>query len=161
MYHPCCCIKSSRMASESDGTVSWLNHQFDFNRSPETGVGCHFEVTHPHHPAHKSLDKVWTMWFEVSWVVDLDSEWWCKYFPWRQWNDLTIGVPTTGLGGKLVNKYRLTCVAWWLLAGWVGKGHERRKGQQIRLVYMVRRSAFDEKDAAWRKLPCSMLQENA
>jgi hypothetical protein len=26
---------------------------------------------------------------------------------------------------------------------------------------VVRRSAFDEKDAAWRKLPCSMLQENA
>jgi hypothetical protein len=26
---------------------------------------------------------------------------------------------------------------------------------------MVRRSAFDEKDAAWRKLPWSMLQENA
>lgn len=25
---------------------SWLNHQFDINRSPETGVGCDFEVTH-------------------------------------------------------------------------------------------------------------------
>jgi hypothetical protein len=66
----------------------------------------------------------------------------------RQWNDLTIGVPTTGLGGKSVNEYMLTRVAWWLLAGWVGKGHERRKRQQIRLVYVVRRSAFDEKDAA-------------
>lgn len=61
-------IKSSRMANESDGTLcllGWITSLTLIDLLKQ-GLVVTLRWLIPHHPAHKSLDNAWTMWFEVK-----------------------------------------------------------------------------------------------